>query len=718
MKGIPADFTAQVESEGFAMTDSLLGVDGNREILFGAAIPGGGVVYGALSSGLLQEACGEDTYLGEGYSYVLARDGEIVIPPVRYSYEQIYENMQGLLYESGNPEDSVDKFINALSEGRTGSVIFMINETEQLLCFGPVRTERNWVLVTAVPLAVAEREGARTIQTAMYMAFMIIAVIAVALATWVVFYLRAQRRQRENDRFLRDIYQAISENTDTVIFILDNATNRPDYVFENSKRLLGISSEEFFDDHAGQGQESEFVTKLQSLLQEKCPLEACQRELYAYNDRLHRHMCLKILICPFRLGDTPKCIYAVTDVTKERQDRERIEAAVAAAEQANAAKSSFFSSMSHDMRTPMNGIVGMTSIAKRNLDNRDRVLDCLNKIEYSSNHLLSLINDVLDISRIESGKLALASEPVDLPGLFCELELMLRSQCDDRKQILTVDLQIRHRVVLGDALRIRQIFMNLLSNAVKFTPEGGKIWLTVKEQDQKEAGHTEFQFVVADNGIGMSPEFQKTVFMPFERAGDSVVRQTEGTGLGMAITKNLVSAMGGQISVESEQGQGTAFYVNLELPLLEKELFDEPEAKQPRPEEISFAGRRFLLAEDNVINQEIVVEFLSGFGAKVEVAGHGGKALELFEASAPGYYDAILMDVQMPVMNGYEATAAIRSLEREDARRIPIIALTANALTEDAIRARTAGMNDHLAKPVEVGRLVEALQRWISREPL
>ena len=715
MKGIPADFEEQVKREGFAMSDTLLGVDGGREILFGSIIPGGGIVYGAMSGEMLQETCGENTYLGEGYSYVLERDGEIIIPPVRYSYEQVYEDIGLLLTDSGNPEDKVEQFKAALESGRTGSVVFMINNQEQILCFEPVKTEKEWQFVTAVPLEVAEKEGARTIQTAIYMAVLIIAVIVAALMAGAWFYLSALRRQRENDRFLRDIYQAISENTDTVIFILDKQTKHPEYVFENSERLLGISSEEFLDGRVHKSAQSTFFKELQSLLQEKWPEGSCQREVHSYNDCLHRDMWLKILICPFHLGTAPKCIYAVTDITKEHQDRERIEAAVVAAEQANAAKSSFFSNMSHDMRTPMNGIVGMTSIAKRNLGNRERVLDCLDKIEFSSNHLLGLINDVLDMSKIENGKLALSSDPFSLTELFRELEAILRSQCDDKKQTLIFDIRITHKMVTGDSLRVKQILMNLLSNAVKFTPQGGRVVMTVTEEKQRQAGCAFYRFNVTDNGIGMTPEFLKTVFTPFERASDSVVRRTEGTGLGMAISKNLVSAMGGQISVKSEVGRGTTFSVDLELSLQETEAVETQEVRETSVNEVSFAGRRFLLAEDNDINQEIAVELLSGYEAEIDVVNDGKQALERFMASEPGYYDAILMDIQMPVMNGYEAAAAIRACGHVQAESIPIIAMTANVFAEDVMAARNVGMNGHIPKPVDARYLYQVLYDLLKK---
>lgn len=715
MKGIPPDFEAQVESQGLAISDTVLGVDGSRVILFGAAIPGGGVVYGSLPTSVLQLTFGEDTYLGEGYSYVLERDGTIIIPPVRYGYEQIYDNIRALLEDGNNPAYKQEQFMKALSEGRSGSVIFTIRGKEQILCFASVDNEKEWQFVTVVPLEVAEKDGARTIQTAVYMAFMIIGAIVLALVSGLLFYLYAQRRQRDNDRFLRDIYQAISENTDTVIFILNSRTSRPDYVFENSGRLLGIPAADFYNCKHPSGEMRGFHRELQELLAEEWPEEGCRREVHTYNDCLHRDMWLKVLICPFRQGDELKCIYAITDITKEHKDRENIAAAVVAAQQANAAKSRFFSNMSHDMRTPMNGIVGMTAIARRNLDNRDKVVDCLNKIDYSSRHLLGLINDVLDMSKIESGKLILSSDPVDLQDLFMELEAILKSQCEDRQQTLTLQVRLKHRAILGDSLRLKQIFMNLLSNAVKFTPRGGDIMLLAEEeQGQRQTEFATYHFSVSDNGIGMPSDFQKIIFNPFERAGSSTVHQTEGTGLGMAITKSLVSAMGGQISLESQVGRGTTFYVDLELPLEEAEAVKVDSSVDLDINECSFEGKRFLLAEDNAINQEIAVELLSRCGARIEAADNGKQAVKMFLDSAPGYYDAILMDIQMPVMNGYEAARAIRSGTHSQGKTIPIIAMTAYVFAEDVLAAKNAGMDAHVPKPLELKRLYQALMEASS----
>ena len=713
LKGVPDGFDWNILESGFAMSDSLIGMDGDRRVLFGTALVGNRFLYASLPADSLQTACGETTYLGEGYSYILGKDGKIVIPPVRYRYEQVYESIRNLLDNTDNTSDKIEHFIDALDAGETGSVVFHVDNQEQLFCFEPTHKDLDWQLVTVVPLNMIEKEGTQIIKTSMVMAAVIIGVVFAALAAGTYFYWSMQRRQQENGRFLLNIYQAISENTDTVIFILNDKSPVPDYVFENSKRLLGIPAAEFMKSGEQEEQTNTFMGSLRSLLKEPWPQEGCRRELHIYNDRLHCDMWLKVLICPFRLGGEAKCIYAMTDVTQEHNDREKIEAAVVVAEQANAAKSSFFSNMSHDMRTPMNGIVGMTAIAKRSLDDRERVLDCLNKIDISSRHLLNLINDVLDMSKIESGKLALINEPFDLVELLHGLEAVLRPQCESKRQALTFATDIRHPKLLGDTLRLNQIFMNLLSNAMKFTPEGGTISFTALERECHVNSVT-LCFIVTDSGIGIDSEAQKNIFTPFERVSNTAVHQIEGTGLGLAITRNLIAAMGGQITLKSSLGCGSTFMVDLGLPLMEGGVLGSSASEDIVMDEASFAGRRFLLAEDNALNQEIAVELLSAYGAEVDTSDDGKQALKKFAASVSDYYDAILMDIQMPVMNGYEAARAIRACGHPQAECIPIIAMTANVFAEDVIAAKNAGMDAHIAKPIDMKLLYQVLRVKMS----
>ncbi len=534
----------------------------------------------------------------------------------------------------------------------------------------------------------------------------------------------------------------------------------------------------------------------------------------------------------------------------ELQARIALKDAYEVAEQANRAKSEFLSRMSHDIRTPLNAIIGMSAIARAHLGDNDRVQDCLQKINVSSRHLLSLINEVLDMSKIESGKVDLNEEPFSLSTLVDDLSMMIRPQIAAKQHRFNIRLNdVRHEDVIGDSLRIQQSFVNLMSNAVKYTPDGGQIDLIITEKPCRQHQFGCYEFIFQDNGIGMSPEFVERIFEPFSRAEDTRVNKIQGTGLGMAITNNLVHMMNGTIKVESELGVGSRFIVTIYLRLQEHEkeaqeefrglsvlivdrddetcaaaqkILDELEMesfhthsgedaarlaserseagtpffavildwKMPgldgrgliselrrqagghapvvivaaydwsdieldarsagagafinKPlfksrlvslfrdllkigndaspadeptlgvEQEDFTGKRVLLAEDNALNAEIAIEILGMASLTVEHAEDGQQALSMFRDHEPGYYDLIFMDIQMPGMNGYEATRAIRALDRPDASEIPILAMTANAFTEDVKAALSAGMNGHIAKPLDFGQLSQALRKWLS----
>ena len=539
------------------------------------------------------------------------------------------------------------------------------------------------------------------------------------------------------------------------------------------------------------------------------------------------------------------------DVTRDRMEqlrqRRALEDAYQAAKVANEAKTNFLSSMSHDIRTPMNAIMGMAAIAQASLSAPDKVHDCLNKISTSSRHLLSLINEVLDMSRIESGKIDLMPEEVDLPELIQSVADMCRPLLEEKRQNFHISVgMVRHEQVVADGDRLKQVLMNLLSNAIKYTPEGGDISLRIQELPAQVPQRGQYEFIFTDNGIGMSEDYLPHIFEPFSRAEDSRISKIQGTGLGMTITENIVRMMNGTIEVSSTLGRGSRFVVSVPLELQDKEedreaelvgcpvlvvdddqvvcesavallqelgmrgcwvlsgpeavlrvseahdraddffavildwkmpgmdgletlkairarlgedvpiiiisaydysaieeeflragadafitkplfkskmlhvlqLFcgSRPDAGRPSPAapRTALHGKRVLLVEDNELNREIALELLEMQGLAVDTAENGRLAVERFSASAPGGYDAILMDIQMPVMNGYEATAAIRALDRPDAATVPILALTANAFTADVSQARSVGMNDHIAKPIDLDRLLDTLQRWIG----
>lgn len=389
--------------------------------------------------------------------------------------------------------------------------------------------------------------------------------------------------------------------------------------------------------------------------------------------------------------------------------------ALQTAENANKAKTDFLSNMSHDIRTPMNAIIGMTSLIRHDAGNKDKVIEYADKIDISSQHLLGIINDVLDMSKIEAGKTVFKYTDFSMPDLIEELNTIFQPQIAERNQTLMVIKEnIRHEWVNGDQVHLMQIFSNLLSNAVKYTQEGGKIQFLVEECETKSSVYAKYRFLVSDNGMGMSADFKETIFDPFTRAEGSVTNKIQGTGLGMAITRNLVEAMGGTIDVESELGQGSCFEVLIDLRIAEDRSVSSTvqEEKNEQNDNI-FQGMRFLCAEDNELNAEILTELLKIEGAECTICENGEEILKTFEKSAPGDYDMILMDVQMPVMNGYEATKAIRRSSHELAKKIPIIAMTANAFSEDIQHSLAAGMNAHVSKPVEM-RVLEKTIRSIK----
>lgn len=394
-------------------------------------------------------------------------------------------------------------------------------------------------------------------------------------------------------------------------------------------------------------------------------------------------------------------------IDKERQAKQLLEEALLKAENANQAKNDLLSKMSHDIRTPLNAIIGLTHLAQLHTGEEYRLKDYLEKISSAGTHLLSLINEVLDVSKIESGTMKLEETEFNLNHLLEDVVGMVRISLDQRRQSLSVHIdEGLHLQVRGDERRLKQILVNILDNASKYTQDHGKVTIRLNELNKMAQSMGAYRFTVEDTGIGMKPEYVKHIFEPFSRADDSRTSKTVGTGLGMTIVKNLVAMMGGDIQIESEYGKGTRFLITLTLtkcgapPVL-------PGKKDLLPE--TFPGLRILLAEDNETNRQIAVEMLSLLGAEVETAENGRVAVDAVLSHPPLYYDMIFMDIQMPVMNGYDAAQAIRSSHMDHIQELPIIAMTADAFAEDAKRARLSGMDGHLAKPVSMGQLKDAL---------
>ncbi len=396
-------------------------------------------------------------------------------------------------------------------------------------------------------------------------------------------------------------------------------------------------------------------------------------------------------------------------VSEEREKaRAQIEEALKKAEAASKAKTVFLSNMSHDIRTPINGIMGMVTIAKQE-EMSPKAANCLEKIDSASHHLLSLINDVLDMSRIESGKTVIEFEPIDIRTLIDNCSSIIQGQLQSRDIEYTVNYEnIKNPNLLVDSLHLRQVLINILGNAVKFTPDGGKISFDVTEAES-DGEYTELNFVISDNGCGMKPEFLEHIFEAFSQENGGSRAKYKGTGIGMAISKNLAELMGGTILVESELNVGSTFTVVLPFKI------DNIERKYVSETVVSAKGIKALLVEDNELNAEIAQTILEEEGIIVTLAENGRAAVEAFAGNPPGTYDIILMDIMMPEMNGYEATRAIRALDREDAPAIPIFAMTANAFDEDKRAALEAGMNSHITKPIDFSILIKEIGKFLSR---
>lgn len=521
-------------------------------------------------------------------------------------------------------------------------------------------------------------------------------------------------------------------NAGNIFIMFDPETLRVDYVSSSAKRLLGVDSRlirenihaldctEVASAAAGDGVDDGFdaaapvaVFSLEESVA-KLPLGG-QREIYRermhadtgercwYQETLHR----------MQVDGVEKIAYILTDRTRDRLNTQRLHQALELAQQSSDAKSSFLAKMSHDIRTPINAIMGMTQIAEDHAGDVGKMSDCLESIRISSEHLLELINDVLDVSKIESESVELRECSCRLDDVLSEIDVLIRPTSNARRQLFTIDSRaVRHRTFAADDLRLRQILLNLLSNAVKYTQEGGEISLVVSESDSPGAHSARLRFVVRDNGMGIAPEFISNLFSPFARAGNAAREGMQGTGLGMTITKALVDAMNGTIAVESAVGVGTTFTVTLDFQV-EDECADGLRSCEAADPDAVFRGKRFLAAEDNDLNRAILVELLCQRGAVMEEAENGEAAVALFAARGPGYFDAILMDAMMPVMDGYEAARRIRALapKRSDAAHIPIIALTANAYADDVEAALAAGMNAHVGKPFNVRDLACALAK-------
>lgn len=468
--------------------------------------------------------------------------------------------------------------------------------------------------------------------------------------------------------------------------------------------------------------ELELLLKTESLCSHILKVPIAEREFQKQYENGSSWYRIQFILSATRKKKKPIVTITIMNIDDlKRLHEERNKALLSAyesANQANQAKSDFLSNMSHDMRTPMNAIIGMSAIARKYLQNPEKVEDCLDKIESSSQYLLRLINSVLDMTKIESGKVTITEETFQLKQMVEDIRSIIQPQAEKRGQkFLCTYENVEDVTIQSDPLKIRQVLLNILGNAVKYTPENGEVFFTVQRERAVDDEYGTFRFICRDTGIGMKQEFVDKMFQPFERAENKTVHAAEGTGLGMFISKNIIEMMNGEIHVESKKDEGTT--ITIVFPFREADQKKEPEVqevcrKTAEEDEIScekLRGTCMLLAEDNDLNREIAQEFLESAGIRIETAVNGKEAVEMMEQSEPYYYDLILMDIQMPEMNGLEAARAIRSLKRQD-REIPIIAMTANAFSDDIYQTKEAGMNAHLSKPIDVKKMFAVLNEW------
>lgn len=553
----------------------------------------------------------------------------------------------------------------------------------------------------------------------------ILIIMSISIGALSIFFAVIISKKRSEDVSSREmLFNMLTENIDDVYLMYNIKIGKMEYISSNAERKFGVEYEAIFNDTDAlkNYMNNKDINALREVY--KTP----QRKMTEWKTEIKNPKTLKNSYMHIRIypviqeGKVTRYIINFTDITDILDSQRDLKDALNSAENANNSKRDFLARMSHEIRTPINAIIGMTDIGNSNIDDKNKIVDCFKKIEISSKFLLGIINDILDMSKIESGKMNIISEHFTLSSFISSIESIIKPQAKLKEISFDITFDgIENNNLIGDPLRLNQIIINILSNALKFTPKGGKITLTIKEV--KRRGKIRILFIIKDTGIGMDEEELSRIFKPFEQANMNTNIKHGGTGLGLSITKNLVELMNGSINVSSVKGEGTQFSIELPFEIDEGEINNYPimdidldNLKKDGDEEdiYNFSSKRFLIVEDNELNLEIASEILKFKGANVETAENGQIALEKFEESAPRYYDAILMDVRMPILNGYEATKKIRKSNHLDGSNIPIIAMTANAFNEDVFKALECGMNAHVAKPIDKEVLYSTLNKFIT----
>ena len=682
-----------------------------------------GVMVGFYGELYVQRLLEYSIFGYEGEGWLCLRDGTVI----GSTLPEVPENYLTYLEDTGRcSAEELNRLSGSLARGE--DIAFTYTEDGmQASGYAVNLTQEDWVLIRSFPpyasdqiLTNANGEGERLI-------FTLIALFAAYILVVVLTMLFNQKRMKEANRNANDVSTGVSMLFDKFVTI-DLTTEQYNYIggapSDDGLPISGTYAD-FYNmvlgriPDAKQKQEAEDTISLTALARHLKDTDRISIRVHAPIGR-EEWYTFNFIVLSREGGEPRRVLLVCQDVTdlyhKEEQEQQRLLDALNAAETASLAKTEFLFNMSHDLRTPMNAIIGYTELALRENVTENEIRQYIRKIDSSSLHLLALINDILEMSRIESGKMQLDPAPANLVATMEEAREMFETQMAEKNIAFTVDCgNVKNRWVLCDKNRFNRILLNLLSNAYKFTPAGGAVSVMMKETGC-DGERADYEIRVKDNGIGMSREFVSKLFTPFERERTSTVSGIQGTGLGLSITKSIVDLMDGSIDVVTEQGEGTEFIIRVTFALSENadEQRNEADAATTPTD---FSGYRLLIVEDNEINREIATMILLQNGFVLETAENGRIALDMVSGSEPGYYDAILMDIQMPVMNGYEAAKAIRALDDKRLADIPIIAMTANAFKEDIRTALDAGMNGHISKPIDVKAMLATLMKWLPKKP-